>query len=93
MESPINILIPADELHWNEHEGRYSVVSTEEMDRLIRLCLDAGMDDDDIFKVVQDFGIAKTGHILYKHLLEGDISLGGLDDTGRPIFRRKHGEG
>lgn len=90
MESPVNILIPADELHWNEHEGGYSVVSTEEMDRLIRLCLDAGMDDEQIFKVVRDFGLAKTGHILYDHLLKGDISIGGLDGSDRPIFKRKN---
>lgn len=92
MESTINILIPADELHWNEHEGRYSVISTEEMDRLIKLCLDAEMNDEDIFKVLQDYAMSKTDHILYRHVLEGDISIGGLNGSGRPIFRRKDGK-
>lgn len=91
MNGPVNVLIPADELHWNEYEGGYSVVSTEEMDRMVKICLDAGMEDDEVFKVIQDFAVAKTGHILYKHLLEGDISLGGLDESGKPIFRKKHG--
>jgi hypothetical protein len=89
MNGPINVLIPADELHWNEYEEKYSVVSTEEMDRIVKLCLEADMEDEDIFMVLKDYAVAKTGHLLYKHLLEGDIVIGGLDDSGKPIFRRR----
>jgi len=85
----INRLIPADELHWNEHDRKYSVVSEEETERIIKICFESELGDEDIYRVVQDYVYVKTGQLLYRHLLEGDIVIGGVDGDGKPIFVKR----
>lgn len=84
--NPTNSLIPADELHWNEYEGRYTVISMEELDKIVVACSDLDMTEDEVFKIVSDYSSIKTGYLLYKHVMDRDIVITGLDEKGNPIF-------
>ena len=82
-------LVPVEELHWNEYEKKYTVLSMQEIDQIIEICHSAGMDENDVYKVVLDYELVKMGHLLYKRLLDGHIDIGKIDEDGKPSFRQK----
>lgn len=84
MESPINRLIPADELH--VIDGKYGVISEEELDRILELTEE--MPSDKKFKAVKDFEMAKLTMLLFKQFMLGNIGLE-FDDKNEPVFTEK----
>jgi len=83
----INNIIPADDLHWCEEEGKYVSLSREEMDDIIAACVLQDIKElDDIFKVIQWCGSVRIGEILWKNFLSGSVSIVGFDGQGEPKF-------
>lgn len=86
----INNLIPADDLHWCEEEGKYVSLSREEIDDLIAACVGQGITElDDIFRVVRWRGEIRIGEILWKNFMSGGIRITGFDEAGEPMFSPK----
>lgn len=76
----INNIIPADDLHWCEEEGKYVSLAREEVDEILASCLSRGIDDlKDIMKVVSWCGNIRVGQILWKNFLSGSVSITGFD--------------
>jgi hypothetical protein len=83
----INNIIPADDLHWCEEEGKYVSLSREEIDEIISTCLAKGMGDlNDIMKVIHWCGNVRVGQILWKNFLTGSVAINGFDEEGEPRF-------
>lgn len=83
----INNLIPADDLHWCEEEGKYISLSKEEMDDVIATCLAQGIKDlDDVMKVINWCGTVRVGEILWRNFLGGSVRISGFDEHGEPRF-------
>jgi len=83
----INNIIPADDLHWCEEEGKYVSLSREEMDDIISACLAQGISSlDDIMKVIQWCGNIRVGQILWKNFLSGGVRITGFDHQNEPRF-------
>jgi hypothetical protein len=83
----INNIIPADDLHWCEEEGKYVSLSREEMDNIIATCVAQEITNlDDIFKVIQWCGSVRVGEILWRNFLSGGVKIVGFDEQGEPKF-------
>lgn len=83
----INNIIPADDLHWCEEEGKYVSLSREEMDEIISSCIEQGMTDlNDVFKVIQWCGNVRVGQILWKNFLAGSLRITGFAEGDEPRF-------
>lgn len=83
----INNIIPADDLHWSEEEGKYVSLSREELDEIIAVCLSQGITDlKEVLKVIQWCGNIRVGQILWKNLLLGSVSITGFDKNDEPRF-------
>lgn len=86
----INNLIPADDLHWDEEEGKYVSLSGEETQDIIQKCLENGMTDfEDVYKFVQWCGYVRVGQILMKNFLSGSLNVKGFDSEDAPYFSPK----
>ena len=82
----INNIIPADDLHWCEEEGKYVSLSRDEVDEVVVACLNQGMSDlPSIMKVIQWCGNIRVGQILWKNFLSGSVHITGFDG-GEPRF-------
>lgn len=89
----INNIIPADDLHWCEEEGKYVSLSREEMDEIIAACMHQGIRElDDVFKVIQWCGNIRVGEILWRNFLSGGVRISGFDDQGEPKFSPGKGD-
>lgn len=76
----INNIIPADDLHWCEEEGKYVSLTREEVDDIISSCLAQNISEfTDIMKVVAWCGNVRVGQILWKNFLSGSIMIMGFD--------------
>ena len=83
----INNIIPADDLHWCEEDGKYVSLSREEMDEIVAACIASGIVHlDDVMKVMQWCGSVRIGQILWKNFLSGGVEISGFDDQGEPKF-------
>jgi hypothetical protein len=83
----INNIIPADDLHWCEEEGKYVSLSRDELDEIISSCMTQNVSDlEDIFKVIQWCGNIRVGQILWKNFLSGGVAITGFDSQGEPKF-------
>lgn len=83
----LNNLIPADDLHWCEEEGKYVSLSREEMDDIIATCIHQGIKEiDDIMKVINWCGNVRVGDILWRNFISGGVCIAGFDDDGEPRF-------
>lgn len=83
----INNIIPADDLHWCEEEGKYVSLSKQEMDDIITTCIEQGMTDlQDVFKFVQWCGNVRVAQILWKNFLSGSLRITGFDEDDEPRF-------
>lgn len=89
----MNGLIPADDLHWDEDDKKYVVVSKEEQDKLFKACFGCGLEEKETLRIFRCFTYYKTSEVLFKHFLEGNIGIYSFDDNGSPIFEKlKHEE-
>lgn len=84
MGSSINRLIPADDLHLVD--GRYSVMTEEELERFTELC--SNMTNEQALKAIRDFEISRISALLYKQFLLGNIELN-FEKTGEITFSEK----
>lgn len=83
----LNNIVPADDLHWCEEEGRYVSLSREEIDDIISSCIEQGMSKlEDIYKVIQWCGRVRVGQILWNNMLSGSIIVAGFDEHEEPRF-------
>lgn len=83
----INNIIPADDLHWCEEEGKYVSLSQEETNKIIMRCIEQGMGSfNDIYKVVSWCGLVRVGDILWRNFLSGNLEITGFDNKKEPIF-------
>lgn len=83
----INKLIPADDLFWDDIEQRYTVHSLEEIDAILEACLNNNLtEEDSIMKVLQWCTSIRTGELLMKHFLAGNVGIVDLDKNGEPLF-------
>jgi len=63
----INKLIAADDLYWDEYEGRYIVHSKEEIDSILTSCIENGISNQsDIIKIVNWCTSVRVGNLLMK---------------------------
>lgn len=83
----INNLIPADDLHWCEEEGKYVSLSSEETTEIIARCMEQGMTSlEDVYKFVSWCGVVRVGELLWKNYLGGGLRVIGFDENNEPIF-------
>jgi hypothetical protein len=89
----INNIIPADDLHWSDEDGKYVSLSRDEIDEVIASCLQHGMEDiSDITKVINWCGNVRIGQILWKNFLSGSVGISGFDEHNEPRFIARKGE-
>jgi len=88
MENKIlNKIIAADDLHWNNMEEKYTAISPEELDTILKNSIENNItDEDELFKIVSWATNARVGEILLKNYLQGKIKIFGLDENGEPYF-------
>jgi hypothetical protein len=90
----LNKLIAADDLYWDEYEGRYIVHSKEEIDSILTSCIENGISNQsDIIKIVNWCTSVRVGNLLMKGFLAGKILILGVDKDGEPIFGQQSPEG
>lgn len=91
MENKIlNKIIAADDLHWNDLEGKYTAISPEELDTILKNSIENNItNEDDLFNIVNWATNARVGEILLKNYLEGKIKIFSIDENGEPYFVSK----
>jgi hypothetical protein len=85
-EDFINKLIPADDLHWDSDSQRHVVLSQDQVDSLIKACFRFGLKDREIKSIIEEYNLIKSGELLYRHFIKGNIGVYELDKNGKPIF-------
>lgn len=68
-------LIPADLLHWSEGDNKYSLLSEDELDKILENCLRAGVDEEDLIYFVRAVEDARLQDILLERFLAGYITI------------------
>jgi|688.fasta_scaffold105639_3 hypothetical protein len=75
----INVLIAADDLHYDADEGRYVSLSRDEVDGIIHKCADLGIDDcAQISKIITWCGYIRVGQILERSFMAGRLTIQGF---------------
>ena len=83
----LNKLIPADDLYWDNEEGKYIAHSAEEIDSILRSCIENDItDQSEIIKVFNWCTSVRIGELLMKGFLAGKIGIIGIDKDGEPLF-------
>lgn len=83
----INKLIPADDLHWSDSDG-FTMVSIEEVEKIIQVGYDNDMDEDEILKMLRWSENVRAGQLLYKNVMSGGLRMS--FDGDEPIFARNN---
>jgi hypothetical protein len=87
MREGTNSLVPLDELHWDPMTKSYRILSTDEVDDLIKACMAAGMEDTkSIVKVIKEYERVRSGKLLFDQFLAGRIGICDFDKNGSPVF-------
>lgn len=90
----LNKLIPADDLYWDKTEGKYIAHSQEEIDSILRSCIENDItDQSEIIKVFNWCTSVRIGELLMKEFLAGKILILGIDQDGEPFFGQQSPEG
>lgn len=85
-EQIINRLIPADDLHWDETQGRFASISQEEVSAITARCTEQGIiDHDQIRQIVEWCGFVRIGVLLRDAFMSGRVRISGIGDDG-PYF-------
>lgn len=83
----LNKFIPADDLYWDKHEGKYITHSEEEINDIITSCIKNNItEQNDIMKVFHWCTSVRVGELLMKGFLTGNVHILGIDKDGEPIF-------
>lgn len=83
----INKIIAADDLHWCPMENKYTALSMEELDLILKTSLDNDITEEkELIQIVSWATNARIGEILLKNYLQGKIKIMGFDETGEPTF-------
>ena len=90
MENIINKLIAADDLHWCSADKKYTTISEEETDKIIRSAyLNNIFEIEDIMKLIEWAILVRTGNILLNYVLSDKINIVGFEDK-EPVFGVKN---
>ena len=81
--NPINKLIPADQLHWCEEDGKYSTICKEEAIKIAGKCDQLTLEEK--VAVIMWYQGHKTGALLWDNFMSGKITIKGVKD-GEPLF-------
>lgn len=82
----LNKLIPADDLHWVDGEG-FVLLSSDEVDEIIRVGRDQDMSEDDIIKMLRWCEGVRAGMVLCKNVMSGGIRIHHFENY-EPVFVR-----
>jgi hypothetical protein len=83
----LNNLIAADDLHWNDEEGKYVALSNGEIDQIIMNCLESNFYEEEfIMKIINWATHIKVGQILFNNFIKKQIKIVGLDENDEPYF-------
>jgi hypothetical protein len=83
----LNKLIPADDLYWDKHEGKYIAHSEEEINEIITSCIENDITEQkEIMEVFNWCTSVRIGELLMKGFLTGNVKILGIDKDGEPIF-------
>ena len=83
----LNNLIPADELHWNDHDQKYCAISEQDLDRIILTCHENGASEEVMQALVKEFVEYKTSKLLFKQFFRRNIGVYHLKD-GKPFYEK-----
>jgi len=86
--SVINRLIPADQLHFCEEDGRYYAISKHEAVEIDRKCeeLNGCLTEEQRMAVIMWYQDHKTGTLLWDNFMKGRIMIKGVSKNGEPLF-------
>ncbi len=75
----INVLIAADDLHYDADEGRYVSLSRDDVDAIILQCQELGINDcSQITKTVAWVGYVRVGQLLARSFMAGRLTIHGF---------------
>lgn len=90
MENIINKLIAADDLYWCSADKKYTTISEEEIDKIIKSAyLNNIFEIDDVMKLIEWAILVRTGNILLNYVLSDKINIVGFEDK-EPVFGAKN---
>jgi len=82
----VNRLLAADDLHWDELQGRFVSLSQEQVHEIVATCADRGITDPDEIKlVVGCVSGVRISELLRDAFLSGRLKIAGFRD-GEPLF-------
>lgn len=71
----INQLIAADDLHWDEDEQRYILLSSDEINQIIASAHEQAFDEDETLDLVRWAEHARACSLALKNFLQGTIGV------------------
>lgn len=87
----VSQLIPFDLLHWNSEEKKYVPLSEDELDKIIEICINSGIETlDGTLGVIRWAEHIRLGSILYERLMDGKLSISYVDPEDGPKFFAKN---
>jgi hypothetical protein len=87
----LNTIIPADDLYWDEAEGKYNALSYDEISDIITKCFDNAITEQEDIMTILDWATGvRVGSILMDKFLSGNISI---DIQGGEVTFAKNIEG
>lgn len=93
MSGGLNQLVPRDDLHWDEETNTYNILSKKEVSEVVKACVLVGMQDEKaIIKVIEEYERVRSGELLFKRFLSGNIGVYDFDEEGCPIFEPLRGD-
>jgi hypothetical protein len=81
--NPINKLIPADQLHWDEEEGKYCTIYKEEALKIADKC--DQLTTEEKVALIMWYQHYKIGVLLWENFMKGRITISGMEN-GKPLF-------
>lgn len=88
--SVVNKLIPADDLHWSETDGKYVILSGDEIDGILIACCENGIEDfDEMMKMIRWAEQIRTGNKLLDQFIKKNLAVTKIEPDGEPHFVRK----
>lgn len=78
-------LIPADMLHWNDTDGKFTFLTEQEISTIIENCLKAGAEEDEVVIFVRHMENARMSELLLKRLISGDVNIS-FNEAGEIVW-------
>ena len=81
-------IIPPDYLHRIEGEDHFTLISEEELEKIVEHCvINNGFDTDEIMQVVRHFEQARCGALTIQRFFDGQLDILDLTADGDIIWR------